>query len=494
MNTRLILWSILPALFMSLVNAAPPVVTLNSPPVQRPGTKFVDINYTLALDPGLTAFVELWFSPDNGLNFPIRCVDVSGDVGANTTSGPKTATWNAESDWDQQFTSSGKIRVIATYGSQSSGFAGSGTTSTSTGSGQASGNLKLVYMDVLWMWNIGLSTWEDASFYFKLDEVSPSIKMDQTEVTQAEWDEVAQWALTNGYSGLPLSPSTGSVNLPRTGVNLWEVLKWCNARSEKSGRTPAYYTDADEITIGDVNNNGIIESGPDFFWPFDPAHDTNQNGVWDVGESFTDNNNNGLLEPNEYQDLNNNGVYDQGHSTPYRQGAKFALEQNLHHHIDGNASGFRLPPSSVFQKVATGGSNKTMWPWGNSSPANYSKFTTDFSFPSVQTNGNNSSTPLANPSEATRPANGYDIKDILGNVAEYTEGAWNSSPPGSSSLDIRSNVFGGSYIGLRHVHPAPSPTTFNDNVNPVDNMMDLLNDGSADASSPAVGFRTWRNN
>ena len=41
---------------------------------QRTGTKIVDATYNLAMDGGQTAFVELWFSPDNGLNFPIRCV------------------------------------------------------------------------------------------------------------------------------------------------------------------------------------------------------------------------------------------------------------------------------------------------------------------------------------------------------------------------------------------------------------------------------------
>ena len=148
MKTRLLLLSTLCTLSFSMLSAAPPVVTLNSLPIQRPGTKLVDLNYTLALDPGQTAFVEMWFSPDNGLNFPIQCINVTGDVGPNISSGSKSATWNAEIDWNQQFTSNGRIRVIATYGNQPSGFTGSGAGNSTNASGQASANMKTVFMDV----------------------------------------------------------------------------------------------------------------------------------------------------------------------------------------------------------------------------------------------------------------------------------------------------------------------------------------------------------
>ena len=103
--------------FVTATYAAPPVVTAVNAS-QRPGTKIVDITYNLVLDAGQTAFVELWFSPDNGLTYPIRCLDVTGDVDANVSGIPaaKSAEWNAESDWNEKFTNAGKIRVIATYG------------------------------------------------------------------------------------------------------------------------------------------------------------------------------------------------------------------------------------------------------------------------------------------------------------------------------------------------------------------------------------------
>ena len=67
MKTRLLFLSLTCILFNSL-DAAPPTVT-NVFASQRTGTKYVDINYTLTLDFNQTAFVKLWFSPDNGMTY-----------------------------------------------------------------------------------------------------------------------------------------------------------------------------------------------------------------------------------------------------------------------------------------------------------------------------------------------------------------------------------------------------------------------------------------
>jgi formylglycine-generating enzyme required for sulfatase activity len=67
--------------------------------------------------------------------------------------------------------------------------------------------------------------------------------MDRTEVTKAQWDEVYGWAVTNGYSfedGALSNPPTH----PAQGVHWFDAVKWCNARSEKEGWVPAYYTNA----------------------------------------------------------------------------------------------------------------------------------------------------------------------------------------------------------------------------------------------------------
>jgi formylglycine-generating enzyme required for sulfatase activity len=72
--------------------------------------------------------------------------------------------------------------------------------------------------------------------------------MDKYEVTKALWDEVRTWALTNGYT-FDNGGSGKATNHPVHTVNWWDVVKWCNARSEREGRVPAYYTSAAQTTV-----------------------------------------------------------------------------------------------------------------------------------------------------------------------------------------------------------------------------------------------------
>jgi formylglycine-generating enzyme required for sulfatase activity len=62
--------------------------------------------------------------------------------------------------------------------------------------------------------------------------------MDATEVTKAKWNEVYDWAVTNGYN---LSAGMGKASdHPVHSVSWYECVTWCNARSEMEGRTPCY--------------------------------------------------------------------------------------------------------------------------------------------------------------------------------------------------------------------------------------------------------------
>ena len=68
--------------------------------------------------------------------------------------------------------------------------------------------------------------------------------MDKTEVTKALWDEVKGWNGGNGYTFN--NPSLGKgANHPVQPLDWYDAVKWCNARSEKEGRVPAYYRDAE---------------------------------------------------------------------------------------------------------------------------------------------------------------------------------------------------------------------------------------------------------
>lgn len=67
--------------------------------------------------------------------------------------------------------------------------------------------------------------------------------MDRYEVTTALWNEVRAWAVTNGYT-FDNAGNGKAVNHPVHTVNWYDCVKWCNARSQKEGVTPVYYSDA----------------------------------------------------------------------------------------------------------------------------------------------------------------------------------------------------------------------------------------------------------
>ncbi len=72
--------------------------------------------------------------------------------------------------------------------------------------------------------------------------------MDQHEVTKAQWDAVKSWNGGNGYS-YENSGSGKADTHPVQSVNWRDCVKWCNARSEKEGRTPCYYNEAGWTTV-----------------------------------------------------------------------------------------------------------------------------------------------------------------------------------------------------------------------------------------------------
>lgn len=71
--------------------------------------------------------------------------------------------------------------------------------------------------------------------------------MDKWEVSIELWESVRAWGNAHGYD-LVAGGSFG-VKHPVHSVNWWDVVKWCNARSEKEGKVPAYYEDVAMIQV-----------------------------------------------------------------------------------------------------------------------------------------------------------------------------------------------------------------------------------------------------
>ncbi len=72
--------------------------------------------------------------------------------------------------------------------------------------------------------------------------------MDRHEVTKAHWDDVYDWATNHGYS-FENGAEGKATNHPVQLVSWYDCVKWCNAKNEKEGRIPAYYTGADQATV-----------------------------------------------------------------------------------------------------------------------------------------------------------------------------------------------------------------------------------------------------
>jgi formylglycine-generating enzyme required for sulfatase activity len=99
------------------------------------------------------------------------------------------------------------------------------------------------------------------------------------EVTWGEWKSVRDWAVNNnkGYdlAGVGETVPAGSAdNFPVVNVNWFQVLKWCNAKSEKEGKTP-FYRNGDGTTykadlaapMGDASADGYrLPSEKEWEW------------------------------------------------------------------------------------------------------------------------------------------------------------------------------------------------------------------------------------
>ena len=71
-------------------------------------------------------------------------------------------------------------------------------------------------------------------------QVVSSFQIGKYEVTWGEWKSVRDWAVNHGYTDLGNAGKGSGTNYPVTDVSWHHVVKWCNARSEKEGKTPVY--------------------------------------------------------------------------------------------------------------------------------------------------------------------------------------------------------------------------------------------------------------
>ena len=79
--------------------------------------------------------------------------------------------------------------------------------------------------------------------------------MDVYPVPWGLWDQVRVWATNHGYADLPEGQAGSSTRgltdatHPVVAVSWYDCVKWCNARSEREGLTPAYYLNASQTNV-----------------------------------------------------------------------------------------------------------------------------------------------------------------------------------------------------------------------------------------------------
>jgi len=82
-----------------------------------------------------------------------------------------------------------------------------------------------------------------------------SFQIGKYEVTWGEWREVREWAVSHGYTDLAgvgdTHPWGRGDSFPVVRVSFYDVVKWCNAKSVKEGKTPVYTVDGTTYKVGE---------------------------------------------------------------------------------------------------------------------------------------------------------------------------------------------------------------------------------------------------
>ena len=272
----------LTALF-SLAQATPLSVTQGRA-AQRAGTKLVDVYYDFS--GGVPPYtVSLQGSSDGGVTWTLPVTTVSGNVGAGVTAGTnRLVTWSAGADWAGQISANVKFRVNVTDSAPPpapDGFAliPAGTFQMGDQSNPLVGSSAELPVHSVYV----------SAFY-----------MGKYEVTKEDWDTVRAWGLNNGYTDLSAGNggyASKGANHPVHSITWYDMVKWCNARSQKEGLTPCYtvsgatYKTGSSAPVCDWNVNGYRlpseaewekaarggESGKNFPWGTDTISQSQAN-------------------------------------------------------------------------------------------------------------------------------------------------------------------------------------------------------------------------
>jgi formylglycine-generating enzyme required for sulfatase activity len=212
--------------------------------------------------------------------------------------------------------------------------------------------------------------------------------MDTNLVTIEQWQTVYNWATSAGY-GFVNGGAAKAANHPVQTVDWYDAVKWCNARAQQAGMTPAYFTDA-----------GLTQ-------------------IYTNGET--------------------DAIYVNWTATGFRLPTEAEWEKAAR----GGLSGQRFPWGNVIsESLANYFGNPTNSPGGYSYDAGPYYYNATFSAGGIQ--------PFTSPG-GSFPANGYGLNDMAGNLQEWcwdwygTPYAGGTDPHGPDTPSTR--VYRGGYWG-----------------------------------------------
>ncbi len=231
MNPTFLKSCLLTALLWTGIGSSPaaPVVS-NVRVSQRAGTNLVDVYYNLSGSGQSGASVTVQLSGDSGASYGLPISSLSGHVGSGIANGTnRYLVWNAGTDRPDSFSATMRLRVTASEDREGFALIPAGAFTMGRTSGDTDSDAPPVTVTV-------------SAFY-----------MGKYEVTKALWDEVRIWGATNGYTDLRVGGGKASDH-PVDSISWFDVVKWCNARSQKAGLTPVY------TVSGAVMKTGTTES------------------------------------------------------------------------------------------------------------------------------------------------------------------------------------------------------------------------------------------
>ena len=210
--------------------ASPPVVTNVTAQQQAWPSFMVDIHYDVFDADGRTQTVVAAISTNSGAQYNILSTNLTGDIGYPVLTGvQKHIVWDAGVDLPGFTSDTVRVRVTADDGLALTGMvlipAGSFTMGNCMDPSEG-------YSSELPVHTVMVS-----AFY-----------MDRCAVSYTVWTNVYTWATGHGYA-FDHAGSGKAPNHPVQTVSWYDCVKWCNARSEKEGRTPCYYTNAAQTLV-----------------------------------------------------------------------------------------------------------------------------------------------------------------------------------------------------------------------------------------------------